>query len=153
MKGIWRYAGFGFLLLCTSGALAATIYRWTDADGQVHFGSHPPPQGGQVIELRDPPAASQRSVPETSLQERQRRQLEAYERDRQYREQRRRERAERDAQQRQRCAEWRRLWRWLNHGGPIFLRQADGGRRYLDEGERQTRKARVREQLQTYCAD
>jgi glutaredoxin len=33
------------LLLCFACASAGQIYKWTDADGHVHFGDHPPPAG------------------------------------------------------------------------------------------------------------
>ena len=33
------------LLLGVGLATAGDIYRWTDADGRVHYGDQPPPQG------------------------------------------------------------------------------------------------------------
>lgn len=43
------------LLLSTAPAQAEKIYRWTDADGQVHFGSQPPREvnlQAESVELR-----------------------------------------------------------------------------------------------------
>jgi glutaredoxin len=37
--------------LAASAAAAQGIYRWTDADGKVHFGSNPPP-GAKANEVR-----------------------------------------------------------------------------------------------------
>jgi glutaredoxin len=31
------------LILCSMPALAGTLYRWTDADGKVHYTDQPPP--------------------------------------------------------------------------------------------------------------
>src|SRR5690554_7175126 len=43
---------FAVLFLFTSQAsFADKIYRWTDAEGQVHFGSHPPAQSKQTEEV------------------------------------------------------------------------------------------------------
>lgn len=43
---------FAVLFLFTSQAsFADKIYRWTDANGQVHFGSHPPAQTKQTEEV------------------------------------------------------------------------------------------------------
>lgn len=49
------------LLLSAAPAQAEKIYRWTDADGQVHFGSQPPhelSQPAERVELRVQRAAS-----------------------------------------------------------------------------------------------
>ncbi|MTI12852.1 DUF4124 domain-containing protein [Sansalvadorimonas verongulae] len=40
-------AGFSF-------AAHATIYKWTDSDGTVHFGKQPPPQGTEFSEIKSP---------------------------------------------------------------------------------------------------
>lgn len=48
----------GFLLLCAATA-QAQVYKWTDAQGRVHYSAHPPP-GGQAQEIRiapPPPSA------------------------------------------------------------------------------------------------
>lgn len=43
---------FAVLFLFTSQAsFADKIYRWTDAEGQIHFGSHPPAQSKQTEEV------------------------------------------------------------------------------------------------------
>ena len=53
------------LLLSAAPAQAEKIYRWTDADGQVHFGSQPPhelSQPAERVELRVQRAASPAST-------------------------------------------------------------------------------------------
>lgn len=61
-----RFRGFVIFLLCLSamnqGSLAAGgIYKWTDAEGKVHFGDHPPaqvnsqPVGVRVNSIASPP--------------------------------------------------------------------------------------------------
>lgn len=35
------------LFLLALPAVAGTLYRWTDADGRVHFTDHPPPAGAR----------------------------------------------------------------------------------------------------------
>ncbi|MDX1594796.1 MAG: DUF4124 domain-containing protein [Gammaproteobacteria bacterium] len=43
------------LLLTAGGVLAAPIYKWTDADGQVHYEDLPPPQAEvEVIRAAEP---------------------------------------------------------------------------------------------------
>ena len=43
--------------LCFQGANAATVYKWTDADGVVHFSDVPPDQS-EIEEYREIPIAS-----------------------------------------------------------------------------------------------
>ncbi|BAN69944.1 DUF4124 domain-containing protein [endosymbiont of unidentified scaly snail isolate Monju] len=147
-----RHRWIWLLFLCTQGVGAATVYRWTDADGQVHFSSYPPPQGAEAIELRGK-GSSQGGRPSdtSSLHERQRRQLEAFERDRQYRRERAREQARRQVERQRICRQLDERLRWLQHPGPIYLRGASGARSYLDEAQRRQQQQQVREQMVQYC--
>ena len=56
-------------LFISQTALADKIYRWTDADGQTHFGSQPPEQirNAQELNLRvQQPSASTANVADSS---------------------------------------------------------------------------------------
>jgi len=41
------------LLISLSFPAMAGVYKWTDASGQVHFGSQPPPGEKQQVEIRE----------------------------------------------------------------------------------------------------
>jgi Domain of unknown function (DUF4124) len=57
-----------FLLALTAiPGQSAEIYRWVDAEGRVHFGDAPPPEGAERVEVREPLA------PDTGLAERRQR--------------------------------------------------------------------------------
>lgn len=50
-------------LLCFGTAvMAADIYKWTDAQGRVHYGNQPPPQDDDAkkIEVNAPPSLTQK---------------------------------------------------------------------------------------------
>lgn len=56
------------LLLSATPAQAEKIYRWTDADGQVHFGSQPPRElqnKAEAIEVRTPRLSTPAAAPDT----------------------------------------------------------------------------------------
>lgn len=38
--------------LLATPALAQEVYKWTDANGTVHYDQQPPPQGAQRVQLR-----------------------------------------------------------------------------------------------------
>ena len=58
---------------CTSYAFAAGVYKWTDADGRVHFGDRPPgetPVQELAITSVDGPAEVTSAVGETAIDRR-----------------------------------------------------------------------------------
>lgn len=46
------------LLLALPLAVAAQVYKWTDASGTVHFSDSPPPQGTKYTSVKIPRAAT-----------------------------------------------------------------------------------------------
>lgn len=88
------------LLLGLGLAQAGDIYRWTDADGRVHYGDRPPPQGAQKIDA-PPPAPLSPGQAEQRLEEIRARNAASAEARAQARE----ERAQAEAQREQRAAE------------------------------------------------
>lgn len=46
--------GFLFLSFCTQLAVAATMYRWVDAEGKVHYTDQPPPASAQGVQKMRP---------------------------------------------------------------------------------------------------
>jgi hypothetical protein len=136
--------------LCLPWPAAAEVYRWTDAAGQVHYGGRPPPQGAQRLDLpaANPPAGDADAAQRL---ERQRRLLDDYE----YQRAKKREEADRAARQQQveaeRCRALQQRWRLLSHGGPVYFRDADGRRDYLDEERRAAEKASLRPAYISAC--
>ena len=47
---------FAILLLALSWAAQAQVYKWTDTDGQVHYGNVPPPVDAQSTQTLDIPS-------------------------------------------------------------------------------------------------
>ena len=44
------------ILLALSGSARAQVYKWTDADGQIHYGNTPPPAAAQSAHTLDIPS-------------------------------------------------------------------------------------------------
>lgn len=88
------------LLLGVGLAKAGDIYRWTDADGRVHYGDQPPPQGAQKVDAPPPPPLSPQEA-EQRLEEIRARNAASAEARAKARE----ERAKAEAQREQRAAE------------------------------------------------
>ena len=53
-----------FLVVAAGGASAQSVYKWTDAQGQVHYGTKKPPDAAnaQALDISTPPASSAASA-------------------------------------------------------------------------------------------
>ncbi|MCG3142973.1 MAG: hypothetical protein HONDAALG_00276 [Gammaproteobacteria bacterium] len=63
MSAPWRGGLTAALLALTLPAVAG-VYKWTDAEGQVHYTQSPPPSGVQGEELKAPPKVDSESAVE-----------------------------------------------------------------------------------------
>ena len=136
-------------------ATAANIYRWTDADGQVHYGQREPEHAGaEKIELpgsgggratRDAEAAARRA--------RQQRLLDAYEYERERKAVRAVQAAEEQRARAKRCDKIKVRWRGLMHPGPIFTKRPDGSRDYLSDAQRKVQLERLRPAYIQACGE
>jgi len=139
-----------YLLLVTglaliAPAMAAEAFRWTDENGQVHYGQRPPPQGAHRIELAPAAAGAHRVDPETAQRlGRQRRVLDAYEYERAQKQTRATQAAEDRSRAAARCRELQRYWQRLSFPGPLYVARGDGQRDYLSDGQRAAQKAELR---------
>lgn len=143
-------------VLCFSAA-AEQLYRWVDAEGNVHYSDRPPPDSATeseeiVVDAEIPPerqAAAQRRLDE------QQRQLEA---GRSRRDERQQDSAQQAAQRQQQeaarqrlCAEARTNMTRLVEVGPVFRVNQSGEREYLDDSQRQAEIARYRQVVNQAC--
>ena len=58
-----------FLIVCISAvAQAASVYRWVDSDGQIHYSDHPS-AGSEPVELRESSVYTPRELPDINRDE------------------------------------------------------------------------------------
>jgi hypothetical protein len=142
------------LWLSSPFSAVAEVYRWVDADGQVHYGERPPPQGARRIEL---PATTESDLePDREAADRRARQqrlLDAYEYERERKEAAAAEAARSRQADAARCADLQQRWRRLSFGGPVYYRRADGDRDYLSDEQREAAKERLRPAYRAACGE
>ena len=148
--GFWLLAGCMLLPPGLGEAFGDEIYKWTDAEGRVHYGSRAP--AGVSAESKSIPTNSPDADQAlTERRERQRRLLESYD----YERGREAELAERerrqDRERAKRCRKIERHLRQLDHPGPVYVTGADGKRRYLDDAEREQRKIEMQPAYRRAC--
>lgn len=138
---ISRVTLLGALLLLSLGVSAAKVYKWTDANGQTHFSSSPPPdQNAEQVQLRgsanvaapeastDPATAPQASAGEKpELSPEQREQLTKY------------------------CVEIRERINTLGQGGKVMERKPDGTQVELSPVDVADRVRQDKENERNYC--
>ncbi|MCY1267933.1 hypothetical protein D3C76_693210 [compost metagenome] len=138
-------------ILCLCACLfplvaAAEIYRWTDAEGRVHFGETPP-AGAERIEVK--PQVVERDA---ATREREARIQQFY----QAREDEKAAAAQRAAQQQAevsaRCREWKDQLAQLSHGGRYYFKAADGERTYLSDAQVDAARRELNSRLAARCS-
>ncbi len=142
----------GTLLLMLLQTAHSGVYRWTDADGKVHFGDHPPvvQEAEQVATPKAAPAArpAENSV---SRQESRKRLLEQYDKERDDKRQAVNEKREERARRKQRCVMVKDQLRNYQRYGRIYELQADGERRYFSSEEREQGLAKLKGEVKQWC--
>ena len=137
-------------------AVAAEVYRWTDADGQVHYGKHAPHDaaGARSVQLPESVEAVHAADPDDAQRrERQRRLLEAYTHERRQKQAAAAESAQRQQEQAQRCRALQAQWRRLTFGGRVYFKREDGTREYLSDERRAAEQAKLRPAYIKACGE
>lgn len=149
------------LLLCamtwTGSTWAQTVYKWVDRNGVTQYSSSPPPAGasGVVVPVPPPPSAEAASQAKAAAQR-------ASDEARRREADRLREQADKqlkDAAARssavdrlQRCAKAREQLDVLTKPAPVYRRNEQGERIYLEDAARDAEIARLRAEVAMYCS-
>ncbi len=147
-----RWLLFLFGLMAAQAAVAADIYRWTDDNGQVHYGERPPEQGAKRLDMPSteaPPGSTDAAAAERRA--RQKRLLDAYTYEREQDEAEREREDERARQLAQECQRLQRHWRRLAYAGPVYIKGDDGERHYLNDDQRAAEMERLRPAYRQAC--
>lgn len=138
------------LLLLSSSLIAATIYKWEDAQGVTHFGSEPPANqtAESINRTSSAPKPSQKTAAQVKAEETQTSADIQAEIDREVRKQ----VAEEEITLRKYCTEVRYNLSQLENN-PRVLAEIDGKPTRLSEEERQARIAEMKKIISERCVD
>lgn len=139
------------ILLCTlATTVPAEVYKWTDAQGNVHFGDRPPAGKSETINMPSHEAPAVPAVSEDRI-EKQRRLLDAYAEERRIKgeadEKARKEKAER----KRKCADLRDDLRNQENAGSVYNLDKNGERVFLSNEEREASTAALRKEVEYWC--
>lgn len=136
------------LMFLAAGA-AAQAYKWTDAQGKVHFSDEPPPdRKADKMTIKpavpgNPDAAARSRDWKTQLEE---------SRLRQHQQQKHEATEQRNRQATEnRCQSARNDLDTLQRERPVYRVNKDGQREYLEDKDRQAALQRVQDRIAAYC--
>lgn len=132
-------------LLLLPGLAVAEIYRWVDANGQVHFDQRPAP-GAEQIEVK--PQVVERDAATIESQERATRFFEAR---RQEQAQASAAASERKAQRAKECSELRRQLAGIPEGWRYYETEANGERTYYSDAQLDAARRQLRDRMSERC--
>ena len=132
-------------LLLLPALAAAQIYRWTDADGRVHYGQRPP-AGAEQVDVR--PQVLERDEQTRAREARSERFFDAR---RQEQQAAREQASQAHAAQEQECQALRSQFSQLQLGGRFFRNDAAGARVYYSESEVEAARQRLATRIGQAC--
>jgi hypothetical protein len=134
-------------LLLLPGLAAAEIYRWTDANGQVHFSQRPAAAGAEKVEVK--PQVVER---DQLTREREERTNRFYDARRGEQAQAAQVAAERQAKRAEECRELRNRLASIPEGRSYYRNDADGQRSYYSDEQVDTARQQLQNRVSERCS-
>jgi hypothetical protein len=138
---------FWLCLLVLPGLATAEIYRWTDANGQVHFGQRPAASGAEKVEVR--PQVVER---DQQTREREERTSRFYDARREEQAQASAQAAERQSKSAAECQDLRRRLANIPEGYSYYRTDETGERSYYSDQQVDTARQQLQRQVTERCA-
>jgi Holliday junction resolvase RusA-like endonuclease len=133
-------------LLLLPGLAVAEIYRWTDANGQVHFGQRPNGQGAQQIEVK--PQVVDR---DQLTREREARTSQFYDARRQEQAQANASAKQTQAKRAQECQKFRQRLASIPEGRRYFRDEGNGKRSYYSDEQLDNARKQLQQEVAERC--
>ena len=134
-------------LLLLPGLAAAEIYRWTDANGQVHFSQRPTAAGAEQVEVK--PQVVER---DQLTREREERANRFYDARREEQAQASAETLKRRAEREEECKKLRNSLAEIPEGYSYYRSEEDGQRSYYSDEEVDTARRRLQDRVSERCS-
>lgn len=153
MKNLQPLILLTLCLLCLSPlSIAGKIYKWTDSEGQVHYGERPP--SGQAKQIKVPTAPAHSPAPAArpaNQQEATQKLLDSFDKERKEKAETEAKAAKEQARREKNCSSAKRRIAGLKIGGRQYEVDEQGNRHYLSEAEIQSRLAEAQQYADKWC--
>lgn len=134
------------LLAAAPMAAAEDVYKWVDADGQIHFGSRPP-AGARATRMAPSSTEPAPATPNANWQQ----QLGQSNMRRLQKQQSEEQDARKQQQMARRCQSAQESLDILTRGGAVYQVNSRGEREYLGDEQRQAAIASAHQRVAAYC--
>ncbi|WP_068829751.1 DUF4124 domain-containing protein [Pseudomonas sp. BMS12] len=135
-----------FVLLLAPAVASAEIYRWTDAQGRVHFSEKPGGAGAEQVEVK--PQVVER---DDATREREQRSQQYFDARRDERAQAESRAASARAERSAECGKLRQQLQQIERNGRYFTTDANGERNYVSEAEVEAARSRLSSRIAARC--
>jgi hypothetical protein len=153
-KSVLANKGLLICLLAVIGFTAqAEIYKWTDAQGRVHYGDRPGGDNAQAMPVAPAPEATGQTAVESAAQRAQRRQrmLDIYREERAEKEAAREQARQELNKTKENCRRARLEYDRFSKSRLIYDYEDNGERRYLSDKEREGYVESLRQAVERWC--
>lgn len=148
---------FIIVLIFSTNVFAGKIYKWTDAEGNVHFGERPPDSGASEVRIKqrggvettDKPSG--KTDPVVDPKQQRDKMIRAMEADRLTRQEKRQERQKQQQDHKMQCARARDRLRQYKAASSLYRLDAEGNRHTLPDSVRQGEITRLQTDINKWC--
>ena len=140
-------------LFCTATlSLAGKIYKWTDSEGNIHYGERPPSGQSQQIHVPSaPPASATPAAAPTTPTDTTKNLLDAFDKDSKDKQEAADKAAKEKATRDTNCSNARKRIAGLKMGGRQYEVTEQGERHYLDDAAIQQRLTEAQKAADQWC--
>ena len=130
----------------------ASVYKWVDDNGKVHYGDQPQVSQPAVEMNIDDTAPSPSSSGDTlSREEKRERLLQSMEEDRVEKQEKREKQKAVKQQNRKKCNRYRDLMRHYQRANSLYRLDRDGNRVYMSDADRASSTKKLQSKIKKYC--
>jgi len=147
------------IFLCPGYVHARSIYKWTDAEGNVHYGEKPPAGGATEVRIRDrggvePVEAqpdSSRRVKQTDAKVQRDKMIKAMEGDRLARQAQKLKKKDQQDNLNRQCVQARDTLRRYRRATSLYRLDKEGNRKAVPEAVKQQETTRLQAEIKKWC--
>ncbi|MDH5444805.1 MAG: DUF4124 domain-containing protein [Gammaproteobacteria bacterium] len=153
-KGISIIIGSLLALFISIESHARQIYKWTDADGNIHYGEKPPTNGATQIRIKQRGGIEKVETgksDQASDKDKRDKMIKAMEADRLSRQEQKQIRLKQQYDRQMRCVRARDTLRRYQDAGSLYRLDPDGKRKTLDNSARQAEIIKMRSNINKWC--
>ena len=139
------------ILVASPLTFAGKIYKWTDSNGNVHYGAQPPSQNAKQMKVPSAPSSSASAAKPSSQTDATNKLLDSFAKDRKDKNEASSKTANEQKVSKENCSRARKRIASLNQGGRRYEMTEEGERSYLDQVEIQKRLKKAQEMSSKWC--